>query len=313
MFSFAAAPPRANHPKPLTREELEAIREENFAEDVDIPTEAVGCWFRLQAEAFFASGGTPPVRARFLLLHGIGGCAKLIRFQTQRVMYAMGQASVSADVFEGDVPAKDGDVDDATARTFGDETLFRYYGVETEAVPEAAGKPARTTVGWLSALLNWDVEFTYVGVDAALDRLDRYIEANGPYDALWGFSQGGILATMLTARRLERAARGEGPPPTWRCNILMSAMPPRCGPYRACPPPEVPPLASFPAVSMVGRDDMCYPNFGKLRHLYDRLLWLEHDGGHHPPTGKEEIDELASAIWTTLGSPFSFDASRYRV
>lgn len=315
-WSFATLPeaqaPTPNNP--LSREELEAIREEAFADDVDIPEEAVNSWRRLQAVAFFEEGGRPPKRARILLLHGIGGNSKVIRWQTARVMHALGENSISADVFEGSVKAKAGDVDEATATFFGDMTetsFYRYYGVETEGIADTPEQPARTSKGWTRALLDWSVEFNYVGEQEALDGLDAHIEAHGPFDALWGFSQGGILITMLTARRLARAARGLGPPPSWRCNVLMSALPPRCGPFRPLPKPDKPPLAGFPAVSIVGREDPCYPNVLHLHNLYDRLCWLEHGGEHHAPTEKAMIDEFASAIWRTLGASFLFDGSRY--
>ena len=56
-----------------------------------------------------------------------------------------------------------------------------------------------------------------------MDRLEAFIDGDeGPFDALLGFSQGAILITMLTARRLQRAQRGLAPPPTWSARFLAN-------------------------------------------------------------------------------------------
>ena len=49
-----------------------------------------------------------------------------------------------------------------------------------------------------------------------------------PYDVLLGFSQGTIVTTLLTAAWLKR-----GEAPTWRGNVLVCGIPPRCNTWRA--------------------------------------------------------------------------------
>lgn len=110
------------------------------------------------------------------------------------------------------------------------------------------------------------------------------------------------MITMLTARRLERAARGEGPPPSWRCNVLLSSMGPRAGPYRAVPKPETPPLSGFPVVAAVGTKDEFY-EYAKegIHNIHDRMEWFEHAGGHAAPREPEVNVALVEAIRRAVG------------
>ena len=67
------------------------------------------------------------------------------------------------------------------------------------------------------------------------------------------------------------------------------------------PKPSTPPLAGFPAISVIGRGDSFYQYASLLHHVYDRLECFEHDGGHAPPSSKELHAEIAAAIWKALG------------
>jgi predicted esterase len=295
---------------PLSIEELIGIREDAFADDIEIPAEAAECWTRQQAVSFFESGGTSvPTKAaaplqqlppgspvRFLCLHGGGGNRSVMKLQTARLVAALGHNHVELAFLEGSRESKLADVEPALIKMFGSGPYFGWYGVENDAVDAPSGSKQ-----YIDALLDWSVEFRYTAVDEALDRADAYIEEHGPFDALLGFSQGGIVVTMLTQRRLDRAARGVGKPPSWRCNILMSSMSPRSGPCRAVPKPVKPPLHGFPAISIVGSKDHFYKNCHLLHNIYDNLQWFEHDGGHHAPSSKELNAEIACAIWRTLG------------
>ena len=110
---------------PLTVGELEDIRSEAFADDVDIPSEAYS-WTAAQAERFFQSGGKdrppspaarvrvqrPLVRpARILCLHGGGGNAKVNQMQTARLTRALGGTdAVKCDYINGTRIWNDADV-----------------------------------------------------------------------------------------------------------------------------------------------------------------------------------------------------------
>lgn len=110
------------------------------------------------------------------------------------------------------------------------------------------------------------------------------------------------MITMLTARRLERAAHGQAPPISWRCNILLAGIPPRAGPYRAVAgeAAAAPCINTFPAISIIGRRDHFYDYSKGLRAVYANLTWLEHEGGHEAPTDEATNRLVAEAIWDAL-------------
>lgn len=55
-----------------------------------------------------------------------------------------------------------------------------------------------------------DVTFTYRGMEAALDRVAAKNTADGPYDMLVAFSQGTVVASVLTAMALRGRGQGGG-------------------------------------------------------------------------------------------------------
>lgn len=140
-------------------------------------------------------------------------------------------------------------------------------------------------------------------MDHALDRLEAHIQEHGPYDVLCGFSQGSIMVTMLTARALRRARGGEGPPPSWRLNLIISGLPPRC-PAQPAPTPFTVTSESrldFPAVAIMGEHDDLLPWGERIGEIYTGLHWMTHPGGHEVPKDAEVTKKLAEAIWHKLG------------
>ena len=91
----------------------------------------------------------------------------------------------------------------------------------------------------------------------ALTQLEATVEA-GAYDGLLGFSQGAVLITLLTARRLSCSTPPGGgdvaAPPSWRFNVLVAGMPVRDDRYA---PLFASPL-SWPCVIAQGRTDPFY-------------------------------------------------------
>ena len=296
--------PQAPGRMPLTPGELESIRADWFADDVMVPPHATE-WSRDDAINFFESGGRhtpcnrmPPSPVRLLCLHGGGSNQQIMMLQTARLRRAMGASNVQLEFLEGTREQPRERVEKALLSLTGpDARFFSWYGVENDSMAAAADDP----VAYVAALSDASVSFRYVEAEAALDRLEGHIARNGPYDGLVGFSQGGVMVTMLTARLLERARRGEGSPPAWRCNILISSLPPRIWMSAAsCTPP----CAGFPAVSTIGRNDPFYA-YAKahLPPCYDDdLIWLEHDGTHAAPAAGGATEMLAAAVWRALGS-----------
>ena len=138
--------------------------------------------------------------------------------------------------------------------------------------------------------------FRYPGIEAALARLEDAIAADGPYDALLGFSMGGILITLLTALRLKAARDGGGAAawPSWRANACVCAMPVRDDAYRALFA-ELGPL-DFPATLAFGTSDPLYPWCRRLTDAYRAPDVVEYADGHRFPHAREESARLAESL-----------------
>lgn len=245
---------------------------------------------------------------RMLSLHGGGSNKSVNNVQMSRLRRALGPPeSFSIEFFEGSREFASEQVNPFIKKMFGDGPYFGFYGVENErnvkAVPRADGLPDE----YVQAMMDPSCRFFYTGYEEALDRLEKHIADTGPYDALIGFSMGAIMITMLTARTLQRAARGEAPPPTWHCNVLLSALPPRTSPYAPIYPEggtplhETPPI-DLPCIACMGKQDEWF-EYGKkgLHSIYSNLQWLEHTGGHECAKEPEVNDDLAARIRRAAG------------
>ena len=317
----------------LTLRDIEALRDAAFADDVDIPDDATS-WTEDEVRSYFESGGSerpmlrdcpvgplaptpaPPLAmvprrapsrpARFLCLHGGGGNKLINNLQTAYLRMALGgPRHVSFEYLEGTRVWDSADVDQHLVKAFGSGPYYGWYGVTNDANARQTDRHSVSGpsggMTYYEAMFDQSVNFTYVECEAALDRVEAHVEANGPYDALLGFSQGAIVVTMLTARRLERWNRGEAPPPSWLCNVLLSGMAPRAGPYRPWPAPAVPYVSNFPVISCIGTKDTFYEYAKLLRHIHDRLEWYEHPGGHEASKDPALNAKLASAVWSAMG------------
>eukprot|EP00316_Scyphosphaera_apsteinii_P012995 CAMPEP_0119323928 /NCGR_PEP_ID=MMETSP1333-20130426/61962_1 /TAXON_ID=418940 /ORGANISM="Scyphosphaera apsteinii, Strain RCC1455" /LENGTH=227 /DNA_ID=CAMNT_0007331499 /DNA_START=60 /DNA_END=740 /DNA_ORIENTATION=- len=226
---------------PLSRERIGEIAASYFADDIIIQDYMLE-WSEQQMEQFFESGGISSLTAqpraiakpvRFLCLHGGGGNTTINRLQMGRIHKAMGgDREASFEYFQGTRMTPPDEVDPMLRKMFGSGPFFNWYGVENDAGVKSG------TDQYSQALNDPSISFKYLDADAVLERLENHIEEHGPYDVLAGFSQGTIVITMLTARRLEQATRGLAPPPSWRLNLIMSGMPPRGNGCPACAIPE---------------------------------------------------------------------------
>ena len=302
------------------------LRADAFADDVDV-SDAMLSWSEERLTHFFESGGEdagggeateppapsqplpPPDRPlRILSLHGGGGNKSINQMQMARLKSTLGATNCTFDYLEGTRVWKDEEVDPNLKRMFGDGPYYGWYGVTNSKVPNGGQVNQINDPNYGQTLMDPSITFTYFEYEEALNRLEAHIESNGPYDLLSGFSQGAIMVTMLTARRLQRAAKGEGPPPSWKANLLLSALPPRASPYAPIFPPDgtpmhrTPPIASFPAIACMGRKDGFF-SYGEdgLRSIYGKLQWFEHEGGHATAREAEVNDALAKAVWQAAG------------
>merc|ERR1712094_60930 len=61
----------------------------------------------------------------------------------------------------------------------------------------------------------WHENVTWTSIEPALRRVLDHVEAEGPYDGLFGFSQGASIVTLLS-RLAVRRALGRDTPCPWR-------------------------------------------------------------------------------------------------
>ena len=139
---------------------------------------------------------------------------------------------------------------------------------------------------------------------AALSQLERYIEEEGPFDGVLGFSQGaGLAATYLA--RLSRDQPSK--PLPFKCAIFF------CGPIpfdpqylddgemRFMDPKATGPLLGLPTANIWGRNDKVWPGSSEVLWELCDVMYKNtyvHDEGHSipGPRAKEAVEGCVRAI-----------------
>lgn len=96
-----------------------------------------------------------------------------------------------------------------------------------------------------------------------------YIETHGPFDGLYGFSQG---AAVVTALSKPGVAEGFGSKRTWRFVICACGVPPPGGG-----------TVDLPSLQISGATDPFRAASRALAGVYENPVLLEHAGGHELP------------------------------
>ncbi|KAI5474529.1 hypothetical protein MNV49_003085 [Pseudohyphozyma bogoriensis] len=129
----------------------------------------------------------------------------------------------------------------------------------------------------------------YNKLDVALRFLREVLEQQGPFDAVWGFSQGAALAGMLVAlvetpskNPIFAAPGSNWPPKPFKFGILSCGFEPVDPEVRAWfnPPPKTPTLHVLGRGDTIVGEDRSVPFIGCFEGA--RAEW--HDGGHHAPS-----------------------------
>ena len=144
---------------------------------------------------------------------------------------------------------------------------------------------------WWNAMDQPDGAVKYVGLDRSIAFMRQVLTQRTPYSLLMGFSQGCVLATILTAL----AERGElALAARWRGVVLFNSGTPPRDP-RLLPLFEGRPLET-PSIHVLGGPSD--PLYGRQKAGIE--LWsagsrvvLEHSEGHSPPSAKESPEILA--------------------
>jgi len=130
----------------------------------------------------------------------------------------------------------------------------------------------------------------------ALDDLDEYLVAEGPYDGVIGFSQGACLAASLMMQH----ARKEPPQSIFRCAVFICGIEPwnmtEGKPYNAMTDGE---LIHVPTATIYGSKDYQWAEASlALSRLCNAQIKevFDHGRGHEIPRASELTSEMARII-----------------
>ncbi|KAF0682752.1 Aste57867_25155 [Aphanomyces stellatus] len=130
--------------------------------------------------------------------------------------------------------------------------------------------------------------YSYIGIEHALDYLDNIVRTQGPFDGVFGFSQGGICAAYMLARQAQGDTRFNFSFGVFSAAALMTD-----SKYKI----EVDTPLSMPSLHIMGEQDELI-SIEKSRLLaaqFTNPTLLPHPGGHYIPTQKEP-----RTVWKTF-------------
>ncbi|KAL9089977.1 MAG: hypothetical protein Q9165_005506 [Trypethelium subeluteriae] len=159
----------------------------------------------------------------------------------------------------------------------------------------------------------WIVEpATPAAVQQTVDDLDAYIAAEGPFDAVMGFSQGAKMAATYIVHKIRQDPQQQRMQPTFKCAVFFSGSPPldlvalQQGSARTMDSEIDGEVIHIPTVHFWGAtesdDPTCGPTLNylcnaKMRHT------IIHAGGHEVPGPKDKTSFVAGveAIRQAIG------------
>ena len=125
----------------------------------------------------------------------------------------------------------------------------------------------------------------------------RYVERHGPYDGLYGFSQGAALVSLLSRPGMIDALGGCAVRP-WSFVILGCGV--HLGDEAAASLCPIAPIA-LPSLHLIGRWDLlCRTGSERLAEQYTAPTVYTHDWGHSLPAGLMEDAECAATVRTFI-------------
>lgn len=153
----------------------------------------------------------------------------------------------------------------------------------------------------------------YDGLDESIALLNDAIEARGPFDVLLGFSQGSVMATILSMWHWKH--RQQQP---WKLNLCFNGYQSYGlnAQYLFQDKAGQRDLVPFPSVHVLGKKDPLYSEGLLQAQMYaDGVdsrnnalkLVLEHEGGHRLPSSKKS-PEVYEAILSAIERHCDFNA-----
>ncbi|KNG87270.1 hypothetical protein ANOM_004941 [Aspergillus nomiae NRRL 13137] len=218
-------------------------------------------------------------RFKILCLHGIGTNSEIFEAQTAGLRYQLGEDFEYEFVDGGyDCPAASG-----IREIFGDEICYSYFDSSADSVMEA------------------------------VQDLYAYTNENGPFDAVMGFSLGAALAVKLLLHfdRLQTAGGQVQTCPPFKCAILLCGILPynltelERGRKQVLHPGDQGNLVRIPTVHGWSPTDVDYAEQSRLlMHMCEpaKRVEIAHSAGHSVPSRGEELNKLAQAICSMMGS-----------
>ena len=214
---------------------------------------------------------------RILCLHGHGSNNDITDIQLQGLAL-QARHGVSCDLLEAHL--------DSTAQT---PTLELF-----------SERPFRT---WFRWYLPTGGPFATSTLDDSLDRIMEVVDSNGPYDGVYGFSQGAFVCTALCNPTVWRDRFGRTQCPFQFAILANSGMSDRLTTCQIASAPATKPMrkklefpVAIPSLHLVGAKD--WYKEGQVRHasLFEAAMIYEHANGHEIPLRLAQDNDLASAI-----------------
>ncbi|CAH0473677.1 unnamed protein product [Peronospora belbahrii] len=119
-------------------------------------------------------------------------------------------------------------------------------------------------------------------VEESIKYVANFVETAGPFDGIFGFSQGGTMASLI----LQRQVKGLDLSFAFRFAFFISA--------GACDDPKYASdvRVDLPSLHVIGETDAVVENDKSLalKDLFIEAKVLMHAGGHYIPTNKEPKD-----------------------
>mmetsp|Transcript_107682 Transcript_107682/g.304605 ORF Transcript_107682/g.304605 Transcript_107682/m.304605 type:complete len:590 (+) Transcript_107682:94-1863(+) len=270
-------------------------------------------------------------KLRVLCLAGGHSCIPVIKFQTNQLKAALGRDAAEFVYLEGnhDFEWYEGEPkpSEMEERIAGGKKLKNWYRdrchEEGGEEKEILGLKAHVKTDRLNRDKQFDptTRVEYFDLEQAVEDFITYIYKEGPFDAVVGFSQGGIFLHMVIGHLRKKMVGGREAYPDrwhharntteqmpWRTSIFFNAMHIRDKDYFHLVDKK---LEGHPTVFVYGKADEYYEyardGFGNKRQedYYENPMVLVHEQSHEFPSqmprSKEIYDKVVAQIWRHCG------------
>jgi len=158
---------------------------------------------------------------------------------------------------------------------------FVYVTAPHKVDPIPEGFEKGEVYQWWSTESNWLQATHFEGLETSIDFIKNVCKTQGPFDGILGFSQGGVMASILTT--LQDSTQES--PLHFKFAIIASAYPPHIPEFQTKLDQKVIEKTLVPTLHIYGsNDDLVLPEHSKkLATLFPDATTLEHEGGHYLP------------------------------